>query len=142
MRMTILCAALILSTGCAIKENVMPVSFAPTAARSICIIEHPATRDSFLDAYQRALRDRGFEPRVLPEGSALTSCPITSTYLARWSWDFTIYMAYAELHVYHDGREAGHAVYDSRLGGLRLDKWVDADVKIRELVDELYVEQR
>lgn len=142
MRTIMSCAALLLTASCAIKENVVPVTFAPTAGRSICIIEHPATRESFLDSYQNALRDRGFEPRVLPAGSALNSCPVTSTYLARWSWDFTIYMAYAELHVYHDGRQAGRAVYDSRLGGFRLDKWVDADVKIRELVDELYIEQR
>jgi len=142
MRIMLAFAALFLAAGCSISQNVVPVTFAPTAERSVCIIEHPATRDSFLDAYRRALRDRGFETSVLPEGSALNACPVTSTYIARWSWDFTIYMAYAEMQVYHDGRNVGRAVYDARMGGARFDKWTDAEQKIRELVAELYVDQR
>ncbi len=135
-----ICAAFMLM-GCAIRQDVVPVTFAPTASREVCIIEHPPTRTTFRDAYQQALRDRGFAPRIVPANSPTDFCPITTTYIARWSWDFTIYMAYAEMRVFHDGRQVGRALYDSRLGSGRLDKWIDAEAKVREMVDELYVER-
>ena len=142
MRFMFALAALAALSGCAIRQDVRPVTFAPTAAREVCIIEHSATRAAFLDEYRRVLESRGFQTRVLPEHSPTNSCHVTSTYVARWSWDLTIYMSYAELHVFDDGREVGHAIYDSRLGGARLDKFVDAETKIAELVDQLFVQQR
>lgn len=33
---------------------------------------------------------------MLPEGTVADSCPVTSIYVARWSWDLAIYMSYAE----------------------------------------------
>lgn len=139
MRFLIVIGALCALSGCAVRQDVMPVTFAPTASREVCIIEHAPTRTTFRDAYQRALETRGFSVRVVPASSPLNSCPVTTTYVARWSWDFTIYMAYAEMRVYHDGREAGRAIYDSRLGGARLDKWIDADAKVNEMVGQLYI---
>jgi len=50
-------------------------------------------------------------------------------------------MSYAEIQVYNDGQNVGRAIYDSRMGGMRLDKWVDAETKIAELVDQLFVRQ-
>lgn len=141
MRILAALAALTMLSACSIQERVIPVTFAPTATREVCIIEHPPTRTSFRDGLVRALQQRGFQPRVIPENSPLTACRVTTTYLARWSWDFTIYMAYAEIIVFEEGRNVGRATYDARMGGGRLDKWIDADVKIAELVDQLFVVQ-
>lgn len=47
-------------------------------------------------------------------------------------------MAYAEMTVYRDGKRIGSAKYDSLLGGGRLDKFIKADQKIRELVNQLF----
>jgi hypothetical protein len=44
----------------------------------------------------------------------------------------------AVIKVYELGDLKGEAIYDSRGGGFRLDKWKDAEGKIRELVDELF----
>jgi len=79
-----LIAALITVSACAIRQTVTPVTLAPTAARDICIIEHPATRASFLEEYQRVLQARGFQTRVVPENSPHTLCPVMTTYIARW----------------------------------------------------------
>jgi len=133
----IICAAVLLG-ACAIRHDTTPITFAPSAAREICIIEHTPTRATFRDAYQNALQARGFIVRLVPANSPTNICPVTTTYIARWSWDFTIYMAYAEMRVFHDGRQVGQTVYDSRSGGMRLDKWIDAEEKVVEMVNDLY----
>lgn len=140
MRIVVALGALLSLGACAIRQDIVPVTFAPSAAREVCIIEHTPTRTTFRDAYQQALLDRGFQPRIVPANSPTSICPVTTTYVARWSWDFTIYMAYAEMRVFNDGRQVGRAVYDSRMGGARFDKWIDAEIKVRELVDQLYTE--
>ena len=41
--------------------------------------------------------------------------------------------------VYADGRVVGHAVYDSLGGSGNLGKFINAEAKIKELVDQLFV---
>ena len=86
----------------------------------------------------RLLGEKGITSRMIPAGSSFNSCPTVMTYTARWSWDFTIYMSLAELVVYQNAAQVGSAVYDSRYGGLRFDKWGNAEDKISLLVDELF----
>jgi hypothetical protein len=130
-------ASLLLS-ACAVRQDIRPVLLAPAAERAICIIEHPATRATFLEAFQRQLEARGFAVRVVPAGSGYNACPLTTTYVARWSWDITIYMSFAQIRVFQNGQEAGSAIYDATMAGARLDKWVDADAKVGEMVAELF----
>ena len=75
---------------------------------------------------------------MLPTGTALEACTVTFTYIARWSWDITIYMSYARIKVFINGQLAGQALYDSRRGGGNMDKFIDAEPKIRKLVSELF----
>jgi len=142
MRILVAISALMMTGACSIQEHIVPVTFSRTATREVCIREHAATRETFLAEYQRVLEQRGFQVRVVPENSPLTTCPIMTTYIARWSWDLTIYMSYAELHVYDNGVDVGRAVYDSRSGGARMDKFIDAETKIRQLVDQLFIVQQ
>ncbi len=46
-------------------------------------------------------------------------------------------MTYADIQVFVNGKQHGQAVYDSRRGSARMDKFISADKKVRELVDEL-----
>jgi hypothetical protein len=128
--------AALLVSGCSITQDITPVT--TMSANTICIIENPATRATFLAEYERVLQNRGFDTRRLPAGSTNRDCPMTTTYVARWSWDLTIYMSYVELHVFDEGRLTGHVEYDARRGGGRMDKFVDAETKIGELVTELF----
>ena len=125
-----------LVSGCAINQKAAPVRLA--SSEEICVIEDPAVRSTFTASYIRLLRDRGFTVKRLEEGANLTTCPITTTYTARWSHDFTIYLAFARLTVYRNGIQAGEAVYDAKGGGLRMDKWINADEKLSEMVDQLF----
>lgn len=90
------------------------------------------------EAYTKALRRKGFSTRELAPGSSINHCPIVTTYTGRWSWDLALYMSYAEIKVYESGRQVGSASYDSRWGGGRLDKFVDAENKISEMTDQLF----
>ena len=123
-------------TGCAIHQTVRPVE--AIAGREICVIENPAVRPGFMEAYKRSLATKGYAVRQLPASASITECPVTSTYTANWRWDLALYMAYADIKVYSNGRSVGEATYDSMRGGANMNKFVDADRKIEELVNELF----
>jgi hypothetical protein len=130
-----LLAALALS-ACAIHQTVKPV---PQGRHTeICVVESPSVRKGFLDEYTRALEANGLAVRLLPMATPVDACPLVSTYNARWSWDLRLYMAYAELKVFVDGKPAGEALYDATQGAGSLDKFIDAGKKIRELTDRLF----
>lgn len=135
MQLALPLAALLL-TGCAITQNVTPVS--RPLQREICVIENPDVRPGFLTAYSGALTEKGLQPRTVERTSPLNVCPLTSRYIANWRWDMALYMAFAELTVYENGAEIGKATYDSMRGGANFGKFIDADKKVKELVDQLF----
>lgn len=122
--------------GCAIQQTVRPVS--AIADRQICVIENPVVRSGFVEAYKRSLTTRGYDVRQLPANAPVNSCATTSTYTANWRWDLAMYMAYAEMRVFSDGKLVGEAKYDSLRGGANMNKFIDADKKINELVEQLF----
>lgn len=125
-----------LISGCTITQTVNPVP--PLDTNQICIIDNTAVRQGFGDAYKRALESKNYAVKVLPSSSALTECTVSSTYTANWRWDLAMYMAYAEINVFKDGQKFGNAVYSSMSGGANMGKFINAESKIKELVDLLY----
>jgi hypothetical protein len=113
-----------------------PIEALPTS--EVCIVEDPRVRAGFLREFRRSLESLGYAVRLLPPSARHDACIVTTTYVARWSWDLTIYMSYAEIVVYLDGDHAGHAAYDSRSGSFNVLKFIDAEPKIREVVAELF----
>ena len=124
--------------ACSIKQNVKPVTPADLATREICIRENKTVREGFLEAYRQALESKGFSVRMLDPDAGIRACPLLTTYTANWRWDLALYMAYAELTVFRDGNEIGKATYDALMGGGRMDKFIKADEKVRELVNQLF----
>jgi len=51
-------------------------------------------------------------------------------------------MKYAEIKVYRNAALAGEAIYDATWGGGRLDKFINAEKKIRELVEALFLTRK
>jgi hypothetical protein len=49
-----------------------------------------------------------------------------------------MYMSYADIKAYNGGKVIGEANYDATRGGMNTGKFIDADKKIRELVDRLF----
>jgi hypothetical protein len=122
--------------GCAIHQTVRPVE--KFEGKQICVIENPSVRAGFIEAYRSSLASKGYAVRQLPATAAITDCPVTSTYVANWRWDLAMYMAYAEIRVYSNGKPAGEVRYDSTRGGANMSKFIAADKKIDELVNQLF----
>lgn len=129
---------LLLVVGCSIVQEIKPVSPADLAARTICVVQNTSVRKEFLEAYKQALEQKGFVVTLLEPNAGITQCPLTTTYTANWRWDLALYLAYARMTVFRDGKQVGQATYDALLGGGRLDKFIKADEKVRELVNQLF----
>lgn len=127
-------------TGCAITQEVHPIEVPSWS--EVCIIENPEVRNSFLTEYVSSLEGLAYQVRVLPPKTELTACPVTSTYTAQWSWDwfwtFGVYMSFAEINVYQEGKRVGDATYDARGGDANPKLVAAAAPKIRELVTTLF----
>lgn len=135
-RITLLAAVAAISSGCAIQQTVKPVE--RFADKTVCIIDNPAVREGFLIAYKQALEAKGFAAQKIAADASIIQCPITSTYTANWRWDLAMYMAYANIKVYNNGKPIGEAIYDAKSGGMNTAKFISADTKIKELVDQLF----
>lgn len=135
-RLALLAVVAALSTGCAINQTVKPVE--RFADKKVCIISNPAVREGFMVSYKQALEAKGYIVQQLPAQASIVECPITSTYVANWRWDLAIYMTYANIKVYNSGKPIGEAIYDAKRAGMNTGKFIDADKKIRELVDQLF----
>jgi hypothetical protein len=135
-RLALLAAFSMLFTGCAINQTVRPVEH--FADKKICIIDNPAVREGFVASYRQALEAKGYVAQQMPANSSIVECAITSTYTANWRWDLAMYMTYANIKVYNGGKPVGEALYDANRAGLNTGKFINADKKIRELVDQLF----
>jgi hypothetical protein len=138
MKVSLTALPFLVLLGCSIKQTVKPVQLTGQPAQ-VCIIKNEKVREGFLDAYTDALKAKRVEVKTLAETASHNECLTTSTYSANWGWDMALYMRYAEIKVYRSAAMVGEAVYDATWGGLRLDKFISAENKIREIVDELFL---
>jgi hypothetical protein len=127
---------LVLYSGCSIKRDVIPVK--ELKSNEICIIEDKAVKEGFVKAYKRALEEMGYEVTILPSSETIASCSIVSTYLGRWSWDLAIYLSKVDINVFQNTKKVGSVTYDSTLGGLNFNKFVNGSDLITSLVRELF----
>lgn len=132
----VICLSLSLAS-CAINQTVQPVERFEGA--QVCIVINPAvSQPGFLQTYARILADKGYAVRQLTPNATVTECPVTSTYTANWRWDLGLYMEFADIRVFSNGRQSGQAVYDARSGGANMNKFIRGDAKITELVNLLF----
>lgn len=125
--------AFVLLSACAERQHLVRVSpVSMQEQRRVCIIENPAVKFDFLRLYQEGLQAAGFSPEMLPAGSPLAACPVTTKYVAYWSWDFRTFLQSAQLDVYRDGRPAGAAVFQAASSA------VDAPAAVRDLTRQLF----
>lgn len=131
------CAAMVLAVAllgaCAERQHLVRVSPVAMQEQSrVCIIENPAVKFDFLGLYRGSLQDAGFSPEVVPPGSPLGACPVTTKFVAYWRWDFVMYLQSVRLDVYRDGRPAGSAAFQARSSS------VDAAAAVRDLTRQLF----
>jgi len=130
----ILIAGLFVS-ACSIKQTVEQAEISNDAV--LCIIENTDVRKGFLVEFQSALTAKSISHKVVDEKLIPSDCEWTATYVANWTWDLALYMSYAEIKIFHNGNLDGEATYDSTRGAANMNKFIDAEPKIHELVNEL-----
>jgi len=137
-RKLLLILPILMFSACSIKQEVKPVKIMDN--KKICIIEDKAVREGFLETYRKVLTEKDFSVKLLDKDAALDSCKLVSTYMGKWSWDLAIYLSYAEIKVYEDGKIIGSVLYDSTSGGGNIfKKFVNGENKITELVNQLFL---
>ncbi len=135
---SLLLAAVVAISGCAITQEVTP-SGLDQRGQELCLVRNSeVVQDGFHEVYERVLQKKGFKVRWLPDKSPVTSCPLVGTYEAIYRWDLAIYLARADLRIYADGKEAARAVYDSLSGGANMNKFIQTEPKLTELIDQLF----
>lgn len=138
LRFTSLVAVVVLAAGCSIKQDVRPAQMDLAAEPEICLVPATGVRESLSEAYEQALQQKGFTTKRLSPGTRPSQCALSTAYTANWSWDLALYMSYAKFEVFQHGRPIGQATYDSTWGGARLDKFISAESKVFELVEQLF----
>ena len=142
-RSIIAVVAAVLAAGCstsrvtpvppaAVREDPASAIEAGATLKRICIIENARVKGDFLEPYRNALSARGYEVQVFPKTPPSSQCPLTTRYVAYWAWDLVMYLQYAELRVYRDGKPAGRAEFKARSSRL-----IDTDATLKRLVDQL-----
>jgi len=139
-RLLITAVAVLLLPSCAITQVANPVIGFRDSTEEICIVEKSDVRAGFQDELLAAVERRGISPRVLPAGSPVTTCPVSLTYNAKWSWDFVLYMAWAEIILYRDGVRVGDALYSAPRAGwaLTFRIYESTASKVDTMVEQLF----
>lgn len=122
-------------SGCTIHQTVEPAQI--DSGHRLCIVENPAVREGFLPEFISVLERKNIAYEVVGNSAVPASCEWVARYTANWSWDLALYMSYAEIKIYRNGSLDGEAIYDSTRGGANMNKFIDAEAKIQELVDQL-----
>jgi hypothetical protein len=117
------------------KQTVTP--FENNSSIEICVIENQRVKGGFLQAYRTALQEKGYVVEILHKHADISDCKVTSTYSARWRWDFALYMSYAKIEVFKNGEKSAEALYKIVREGAS-GKFINASEKVRELVNQLF----
>ena len=126
-------------SACSIKQTVETAELPRNS--QLCVVENPDVREGFLREFKSVLNNRNISFKVVNQRNVPADCQWTATYVGRWSWDLALYMSYAEIKVYNNGSLYGEAIYDSTWGGANMGKFIDAEEKIRELLNSLLDEK-
>lgn len=143
LKKSLLLAAALSLSACSVTYEAKPARDFGSYNQEICVVDNPDVRPEFLTALTTQLRDRGFTVRVMSKGSAVSICPLTSTFIGKWSWDFTPYMSVAEIKIFKDGQLIGESSYKAPRGGwgFTLEVYDSTDKKIAGMLEKLFPKQ-
>jgi len=127
----------ILATACLIFPLTACTSLHTTKAehladKVVCIVNNPSVETVFRDAYERQIRAKGYDTKIIAKGEA---CSTTSTYEATYGFHWGVYLASAELKIFYQGVEVGKSIYHAPY--VSPAKHGRVEGKIEKMIDEL-----
>lgn len=140
--------ALAILNGCAARQEITQLEQA--IPKSICIAKHEAVREGVVKALSSSFNRHGMEVSTIPANYVLkhreyapevapkdvNGCEAVAFYTANWAWDLATYMAHANIWITDPGMQKKIAQASYTTGG-GLDKFINAEEKINELVDSM-----
>lgn len=135
-------SVLILITGCAgpkITGSKIPSSLL-SRNPEILLINDNETRDGFNDAVEGWLKDKGKRYTVKPEYAKHDPSKITIEYVGYWGWDLAMYLERSEIDAFYNGQRVGSVSFKAP-NSLNLNKWGNAEQRIRLMLDVLFGEK-
>jgi hypothetical protein len=128
MRYSFLCLSFFL-IGCVSLDATKAVNIND---KEICIIKNHIVRQSFLDAYERRIQEKGYKTKIINDAS---DCRTTSTYAATYGEHLGVYLSTAELKIFSSGTLIGQARY--RAPRASPEKHGRVEGKIESMVEQL-----
>ncbi|WP_278369416.1 Sbal_3080 family lipoprotein [Pseudoalteromonas lipolytica] len=149
LKLSVVTAVATVLAGCAAKQDVS--HFEAEVPKTVCIAEHQAVKEGVVTALESGFAKHNVKTRVIPANYVLKhqayqtditsantdGCDAVAFYVANWHWDLALYMAYANIWVMDPEQKETIAQASYRTGG-GLDKFIDANDKIIELVDAMF----
>lgn len=137
MRRSAITMGAILVTACT-SVSVQPV---PEQAymMGVCIRENDKVKvEDFLGVLRDGFERHGILTKVYRSDVPPSDCDFLVSYTATRKWDFTDYLAHAEIRIERAGRKVAAAEYHLRAGGgLTLTKFASTKSKIDPVIDAL-----
>ncbi|WP_416306512.1 Sbal_3080 family lipoprotein [Neptunicella sp. SCSIO 80796] len=135
--------------GCAARQEITQLTdYVP---QKVCIAKNDAVREGVIKALEKGFAKHNVDTMVVnatyvEKHGALTpsisddqskNCETLVFYTANWHWDLAMYMRFANVWLMDESMQAklAQATYTAGAG---LDKFIDAEEKIIELVDEMF----
>ena len=110
------------AVGCT-SYDVRPLKYSPEM-KSVTVVRNPKVRVSdFLNVMEDEFGARGIPVVMAPADHVAQDGEYVVTYDARQSWDFTTYLADANVRIRKDNLLLGQGHYHHRGGSLSLSPW-------------------
>ncbi|WP_076919766.1 Sbal_3080 family lipoprotein [Pseudoalteromonas sp. SK18] len=149
LKITITAAIVTTLAGCAAKQDI--TRFEINKPKTVCIAEHKEVREGVIDAMKKGFSKNDVNTRVISANYVLKhqdyqtdllngdtkDCNAVAYYVANWRWDLALYMAYANIWIKDIETNEKIAQASYRTGG-GLDKFINAEEKIIELIDGMF----
>jgi hypothetical protein len=103
----------------------------------VVIINDKETRPGFQETMESWLHSHDYIYSVSPDGSKHELDKLTLEYVGRWSWDFALFLADANINAYHKGQRVGEANYRAP-NNFNSNKWGNGAERIGYMMDALF----
>lgn len=129
--------AIALLAGCASPQfSAKPIS-KENRLKKVTVVKDDATREVFLDTIESWCLDESYDCYVVPDRSKHISEDLTLNYVSRWSWDFTTFIADAEIKAYKNKQLVGEVTFNAP-NSMNTDKFGDDKKRIKTMLGLLF----